>query len=133
MPTKVEFTARLQNGAVVWDAPDGNPAKGHKLHLKKGDPPETIEFTLKDKTGMQLRFSPGDPIHVWEQEGCPPPGIATDQIQVSAVTPDKIQVTNLNTGPARTLQYQLNAVDQSGNECPCDPIIINDGGGPGFI
>lgn len=133
MPTDVEFTARIESGAVVWDGPDGNPAKAHKLHVGKGAPPQTIDFKLKDNTGLGLRFDDNDPFHVWENEGCPPAGIDTDQIQVVHCDPNKVRVVNANTGPARTLQYQLNVVAKDGTQCPCDPIMQNDGGGPGFV
>jgi len=133
MATNVEFTARMEGGEVVWDGPDGNPAKHHKLQVGRGAPPETIEFKLKDKTGLGLRFDESAPFQVWEQEGCPPPGINTDQIEVVHGAPDKVRIVNRNTGPGRTLQYQLNIVDRSGQTQPCDPIIRNDGGGPGFV
>jgi hypothetical protein len=132
MPMKVEFTARIDGVDVVWDGPDGNPAKHHKLHVGKGAPPQTIVFQLKDKTGLGLSFDEQSPIQVWEQDGCPPPGIATDQIELVDSSADRVRVTNRNTGPERTLQYQLNVVSPDGKKWPCDPIIRNDGGGPGF-
>jgi hypothetical protein len=133
MPREVEFIARTEGGAVVWDDPDGNPAKQHKMRVAKGAPPQNIDFKVKDKTGLNLRIDQNDPFHVWENEGCPPPGIATDQIEVVNCAADKIRIRNSNTGPERTLQYQINVVAKDGTAWPCDPIIINDGGGPGFI
>jgi hypothetical protein len=132
MTKHVEFTARKEGGAVIWDGPDGKPAKDHKLHVPKGAPPLEIEFRLNDKTGLGLQFDHGGSFHVWEQGGCPPPGIDTDQIDVTHSASDKVRIVNRNTGPARTLQYLLNVVDKDGNSWPCDPIINNDGGG-GFI
>lgn len=133
MPNDVEFTARLEGATIVWDGPDGNPAKEHKLHVGKGAPPQTIDFKLKDNTGLGLSFDDKDPFHVWENEGCPPPGIGTDQIQVVHSDPNKVRVVNANTGPARTLRYQLNVIAKDGTQCSCDPIMQNDGGGPGFV
>jgi hypothetical protein len=132
MPSEIEFTARMEGADVVWDGPDGKPAKDHKFHVAKGAPPETIEFKLKDKTGLSLQFKEEDAFQAWEKQGCPPPGIDTDQIQLLDSKPDKVRVVNLNTGPQRTLQYQLNAVGKDGKEWPCDPIMQNDGGGPGL-
>jgi hypothetical protein len=132
MPMKVEFTARLDAGNVTWDGPDGKPAKSHELHIGKGEPPQTIEFRLKDKTGLGLSFDEQSAFQIWEQDGCPPPGIATDQVELAQASSDTVRITNRNTGPERTLQYQLNVVGADGKKWPCDPIIRNDGGGPGF-
>ena len=132
MGKDVEFTARMQSGTVVWDSPDGKPAKDHKTHIDKGAPPETIDFKLKDKTGLGLAFDIDGPIFVWEQEGCPPTGINTDQIEVTDCTPGKLTVRDMNTGPERTMRYQLNVVASDGSQHPCDPIVSNGGGGPGF-
>ena len=129
MPNTVEFTARKEGDEVVWDDPDGNPAKHHRTHVPKGHPPHHIDFTFKDKTGLGLRFDESDPFHVWENDGCPPPGIATDQIDVVHSDPGKVRILNRNSGPQRTLRYQLNVVAKDGQRWPCDPIIDNDGGG----
>ena len=128
MPNSVEFTARLDGDEVVWDGPDGNPAKSHKLHVPKGHPKHTIDFTIKDETGLGLKFADSDAFHVWEQDGCPPPGIDTDQIELVHANPNKVQVLNRNTAD-RTLHYVLNVVGKDGKKWPCDPIIKNDGGG----
>jgi hypothetical protein len=129
MSLKIEFTARNQGGAVVWDGPDGQPAKGHRIHVPKGHPEHEIEFTINDKTGLGLGFDEHNAFHVWENEGCPPPGIATDQIELVQASGDKVRILNRNSGPARTLQYQLNVIGKDGQNWPCDPIIDNDGGG----
>jgi|SRR5215213_65615 len=129
MTQHLEFTARIAGGSVVWDGPDGRPAKSHKLHFPRGAPPQAIEFRINDQTSLGLRFDQSAPFQVWEQEGCPPPGIATDQIEVVHSTSDSVRVVNRNTGAARTLQYQLNVTGMDGKPCPCDPIIDNDGGG----
>jgi hypothetical protein len=42
-------------------------------------------------------------------------------------------IRDLNTGPERTLRYQLNVIDKDGNPHPCDPIILNGGAGPGNL
>ena len=133
MAKDVEFTARIQDGAVTWDSPDGKPAKEHKTHVDKGAPPETIDFRLKNKTGLGLHFDLNSPIHAWEQEGCPPSGLDTDQIEVSDCKAGKLTIVDSNTGPERTIQYQLNVVAEDGAQHPCDPIIRNGGAGPGFV
>jgi hypothetical protein len=129
MPTSIEFTARMEDGTVVWEDPDGNPAKFHRLHVPKGHPSQIIDFTIKDETGLALRFDHTDAFHVWESEGCPPPGIDTDQVDLLSADPGKIRILNRNSGSARTLQYQLNVVGKDGKNWPCDPIIDNNGGG----
>ena len=131
MGQDVEFTARMNGGAVEWDADDGNPAKHHRVQVGAGARPERIAFKIKDQTGLQLQFDAASPIDIWEQAGCPPPGVATDQIQIVDSNPNKLTIRSLNTGPARTLQYQLNVVARDGSRHPCDPIIDNGGGGPG--
>jgi hypothetical protein len=131
MGKDVEFTARIDNGAVVWEV-DGKAAKDHKTHVDKGASPEEIEFKLNDKTKLGLRFDCSRPLQLWEQQGCPPVGLDSDQIEVIACSRDKVTVLDLNTGPERSLQYQLNVVGKDGKEHHCDPIITNGGGGPGL-
>jgi hypothetical protein len=133
MAKDVEFTARVEGGTVVWDCPDGKPAKEHKTHVDKGAPPEKIDFRLKDKTGLGLAFDSVSPIHAWEQEGCPPSGLETDQIEVKDCKSGRLTIVDRNTGPERTIHYQLNVVAQDGSSHPCDPIIQNGGAGPGFV
>lgn len=132
MGQDVEFTARLNGGSVEWDADDGKPAKNHRVNVGAGARPERIDFKIRDQTGLQLQFDTAAPIDVWEQVGCPPSGIATDQIEVRDCNPNKLTIRSLNTGPARTLQYQLNVIAKDGSRRPCDPIIDNGGGGPGI-
>ena len=129
MSTKVELTAKLAGGKVEWEI-DNGPAKDHKTKVNKGAPPETIDFKLKDKSKKGLRFDCSFPFQVWEDEGCPPARLDTDQISVIACSPDQGTIVDLNTGAERTLRYQLNVVGDDG-ACPCDPIISNGGGGQG--
>ena len=128
MPKSIEFTARMEGDGVVWDDPDGNPAINHKLHVPKGNPKDTIDFTIKDTTDLGLKFDDSDAFHVWEQEGCPPAGINTDQIELVNANPNKVRILNYNSAD-RTLHYVLNVVGKDGKKWPCDPIIKNDGGG----
>lgn len=131
MAKDIEFTARIENGAIVWDCPNGKPAKDHMTHVAKGSPPEEINFKLKDKTNLDLRFDCSFPVQVWEQNGCPPAKLDSDQIQVISCNRDGVSIVDLNTGPPRKLHYQLNVIGKDGAEHPCDPIIDNGGGGPG--
>jgi hypothetical protein len=131
MSKDVELTATIVGGAFTWEI-DGGPANGHKIHVAKGAAPETITFDLKDKTNLDLRFDCSLPFQVWEQNSCPPKGINTDQILVTACGKDKVTICDLNTGAARELHYQLNVVAKDGSAYPCDPIVDNGGGGPGF-
>jgi hypothetical protein len=128
MAQHIEFTARMEKGSVVWEGPGGRPAKSHRLDVPKGAPPQAIEFGINDETGLGLRFDDATPFQVWEQQGCPPAGIDTDQVEVVHSGSDKVRIVNQNTGPARTLQYQLNVVSKDGKSWPCDPIIDNGGG-----
>lgn len=131
MGQDVEFTARLNGGTVEWDTDEGKPAKSHRTDVGHGAPPETIQFRIRDRSGLKLRFDTAAPIDVWEQSGCPPTGVNTDQVEVVNCNPNKLTIRSLNTGPERTLQYQLNVVAEDGSRHPCDPIIKNGGGGPG--
>ena len=130
MSTKIELTAKPNGTNVEWEI-DGGPAKSHKTKVNKGAAPETIKFKLDDQTKLKLRFDCSFPFQVWENEGCPPACLETDQIAVVACSPDTVTIVDVNTGPERTLHYQLNVVSQEG-ACPCDPIIENGGGGTGF-
>ncbi len=131
MGQDVEFTARMDGGNVAWDASDGKPAKAHRIDVGASAPPERIQFKIRDKTTLKLKFDTGSPIDVWEQAGCPPSGIDTDQIEIIDCNPNKLTIRSLNTGAPRTLQYQLNVVADDGSKHPCDPIIKNGGGGSG--
>jgi hypothetical protein len=131
MGKDVEFVARMDNGSVVWEDEHGNPAKDHKVHVAKGAAPLKINFKLKDKTKLGLRFDCSMPLQLWEQDGCPPAGIDSDQVQVLACDRDKVTIVDLNTGAARELHYQLNFVGSDGSKHACDPIVDNGGGGPG--
>ena len=131
MAKDVKFTATKKGPSVEWEYEPGKPAKDHKTHVKQGDPPEKIKFKLDDKTSLDLRFDCAHPIQVWEQAGCPPKGIQSDQIEVFSCDTGQVTIRDLNTGAPRTLHYQLNVVDKNGNAHPCDPIIENGGGGPG--
>ena len=131
MGQDVEFTARMDGGSVAWDGADGKPAKNHRLDVGQGAPAERIQFKIRDRTGLNLGFDTAAPIDVWEQAGCPPAGVNTDQIEIIDCNPNKLTIRNLNTGPERTLHYQLNVVASNGDKHPCDPIIKNGGGGRG--
>jgi hypothetical protein len=135
MGTKVEFTAKVQDGALVWEA-DDKPAKHHETKVDHGAKPEEIEFRIKSHKSakdLKLRIDCSRPFQVAVDNGhCPPAGIDTDQIEVLSCDVDSVKVRDLNTGPEQTLRYQLNVVDKDGNPQHCDPIIRNGGGGPGI-
>ena len=129
MGQDVEFTAHIDGGSVAWESSDGKPAKNHRVDIAAGAPPEKIQFKIRDHTDFKLRFDTSAPIDVWEQEGCPPAGVNTDQIEVLDCNPNKLTIRSLNTGPARTLQYRPNVIGEDGGRHDCDPIIKNGGGG----
>lgn len=136
MGKNVKFTAKLDAGAVVWEA-DAKPAKHHETKIDKGAPPEEIEFRIKSDASVQnlkLKVDLGNPFQVAPDNGqCPPAGIDTDQIEVLSSDSEGVTIRDLNTGDEQTLRYQINVVDKDGQSHPCDPIIRNGGGGPGFI
>ena len=136
MGKQVEFTAKLAAGIVSWEAA-GNPAKDHKTKIDKGAKPEKIELRISSDDsarGLELQIDSSRPFQVWEDDRqCPPEGIRTDQIEVLSCDLDRMTIRDLNTGPERTLRYQLNVIDKDGNPHPCDPIILNGGAGPGNL
>lgn len=136
MGQKVEFTAKMQGGAVVWEA-DAKPAKDHETKVNKGAKPEDIELRINSDQSVKslnLRIDCSRPFQVAVDNGnCPPAGIDTDQIEVLSCDVDRVTVRDLNTGPGQTLRYQINIVDKDGNAHHCDPIIRNGGGGPGNL
>ena len=132
MPTNVRFTATVDgDGIVVWNV-EGQPAKHHRTRVEAAAPPERIRLSIDDQTNRGLRFDCSFPFQVWEQEGCPPAQILTNQIQVISCNPENVEIRDKNTGPERRLRYRLNVVDRNGNPVPCDPIIENGGGGSGI-
>lgn len=135
MATQVAFTARLENGQVVWDGPDGKPAKDHRIAIAKFAPPELIHVSIKSDQSVKplaLQIDSATPLHVSIDNGaCPSAGIDTDQITLVQQGGDQLIMKNLNTGDPCTLRYQVNVVDSDGNPHPCDPILQNGGAGPG--
>lgn len=135
MGQKVEFIASVENGTVVWSGPDGKPAKDHKLKIGQGAPLDQIEIRIKsDKSAKDLGLciDTRGPFQVAQDNGqCPPQGINTDQIEFVSCDSDSVTISNKNS-TACTLRYQVNVLDKDGNQCPCDPIIQNDGPGSGM-
>ena len=125
MNVKVE--AEQIGEGIEWTIDGKSPlASVHSFGRKTG--PQELNFHLNDKTGLGLRFDE-DPIwvHETEEQQCPPPGISTDQIQVSSVGTGKLTIQNQNDGAPRTLHYQLNFIDGSGARRRVDPVIKNGG------
>ena len=136
MGQKVEFTASVENGNLVWAGPDGKPAKDHKLNIAQGAPRQEIEIKIKsDQSAKQLglQVDTNAPLHVAQDNGqCPSNGIDTDQIKLVSCDANSVTISNENSGNPCTLRYQVNVIDKEGNQCPCDPIIQNGGAGPGM-
>jgi len=124
----VKVKAERIDGQIKWTIDDKEPKKS-VIDLPKGSGRHTLDFHLDDKTGSGLSFAE-NPIWVHETEGgeCPDEGIKTDQIRVEAIKAKKLSISNENAGPGRTLQYQLNFVDEAGVLCTVDPAIRNGGG-----
>ena len=136
MARKIKFKAKWDGATVGWESTDGKPAKDHKTKIDHGADPEEIELKIlvdQSAKSLKLRIDCGHPFQVWEDESCcPPAGIGTDQITVLSCDVDSVTISDSNTGQECTLRYQINVVDKEGNSHPCDPIIQNGGGGPGF-
>ena len=123
----VKVKAERSGDGIEWTIDGKKPkASVHSFGRKTG--PHVLHFHLDDRTDLGLRFDE-DPIwaHENDEQQCPPPGINTDQLQVSSVAPGKLSLHNRNDGPPRTLHYQLNFVDESGAARQVDPVIKNGG------
>jgi hypothetical protein len=129
----IKVKAETINGAVEWTI-DGKKPKASVIELPHKSGRHTLDFKIEDRTGLGFRFDDSDPIWAHENEDgkCPAQGIHTTQVKVVSCKPQKLSVTDDNSGDPCTLQYQLNVVDAGGLACPIDPIIKN-GGGTTFI
>lgn len=125
----VKVRAEPNATGVEWTI-DGKKPKESVIAVGHKSGPTDLDFKLDDQTRLGLRFNVADPIWVLETEEdrCPSGGIATDQISVNSCDPKRLSIANANSGAARTLHYQLNFVDQSGNTVRVDPVIKNGGG-----
>lgn len=127
---KVDVKVRVEmvNGDLDWTI-DGKKPKAAVVDLPKGSGRHKFDFHLDDRTGSGLQFDAKDPIWVHENEQgqCPGQGIGTDQIGSVDCAPKKLSLVNDNSGPPRTLHYQLNFVDAQGKERNVDPAIKNGG------
>ena len=125
----IHLTASLVNGRVeIQSRTSGNGRLG------KGDPPHRFTFHLDDQTNLNVRFCTvaEGVLDVDESQDCPPRrGINTDQVDPQTViSTDKMAAfTDANSGPPRTLSYQLNFTCDDATKLPItyDPIIINGG------
>jgi hypothetical protein len=115
-------------GGIDWEI-DGRKAKQSSLQFPKGSQDVQVDFRLKDKTAARgLRFNRSDPIWVHETNAaqCPPAGSSDAQIQFLNCTDDVLTVINTNAKNS-TLRYQLNFLNNSSGDEPCDPEIKNGG------
>lgn len=119
-------------GGVDWslDIKTSGHGKDDKIDLPK-DHNYQMNFTLDDRTRLNLRFDASAPIFVREGGAGPcPTDISTPQIMVDSCDARKLVVIDWNYGAPTELYYQLNFVNKTGLEkYPYDPEIKNGGGG----
>ena len=121
---------KASDGSLDW-AIDGSPPGKSELHFPPGTGAQLIHFILDDQTGRGLQFDQGDPF--WAAKdlggGCPTSSSQCDQTNVQSCNGKQLVVHNENSGPACTVNYQLNLVDAANNGVAVDPIIKNGGSG----
>ena len=129
MDVKVTASAG-SGGAIEWDI-NGKKPKNSELDFPRNSGPDTIKFTLFDRSGKNLRFDCNGPFwaHADDTQACPPEHSQCDQTNVIECTGKHLNVRNENSGEPCTIHYQLNFVDGSGNSVPVDPMIKNGGTG----
>lgn len=128
MPINVHVKARPQNAPIEWDVDFKSPPDPGKVRidLPRGSGPQDIVFHLVPTHGLDAQFDPNDPIWVSRGDSCPGQSGLDPQITVvGSTSANKLTIHNANSGPGCTLHYQLNFLGAE----PCDPIIINGGGG----
>lgn len=129
MTKSVKVKAKVDQSGVVDFEVDGIKAQHSRLKLDKDSGEQTINFELNDHSGKGLQFNLGDPLWLGEDCPCPPTqGIHSDQIRVTDIGSQHLEITNSNSGRARELRYQLNFVASDGSALNCDPVIENGGG-----
>lgn len=119
-------------GEVIWthEVKSSGHDNGGKIKLGKDEGYE-IQFDLKDRTNLRLRFDASGPFFVKEGTADPCPStLGSTQCMVDDCDAGKLTVIDWNFGVPRELRYQLNFVTKSGRRVnPYDPIIENGGGG----
>lgn len=119
------------SGIRCWlDIKTGGHGNGNKIDLPK-DNNYKMNFTLIDKTNLNLRFDASAPIFIREGGAGPcPTDVSTTQILVDSCDANTLSVIDWNFGAERELYYQLNFVNKTGQQkFDYDPIIKNGGGG----
>jgi len=127
MPINVHVKARPEGGSIEWDVDFKSPPDPGKvkIELPRGAGPEEIVFHLVPTHGLDVEFNPDDPIWVSRGDRCPDQRGLDPQISIAGTSARKLRIHNANSGAGCTLHYQLNFLGAD----PCDPIIINGGGG----
>ena len=119
---------------VDWEIEiDPSHKNGDKIKLHHGNGYE-IDFDLKDKTDLEVRFDASAPFFVKDGTTDPCPNTCNSpQIMVDSCKDDELVVIDWNYGEGpevQDLRYQLNFVTKYGKRLnPFDPIIENAGGG----
>jgi hypothetical protein len=105
---------------------------GNKIDMGSGaGSGAEIIFRLQGKAGQKLDFKTADPI--WISIGSCPTGPTPNfpaGVKLVDSKTDSLTIENPNSDPPVELHYQLNFVDNLGNDVSWDPIIRNGGGGP---
>lgn len=128
IPTNVFVRARNSNRPTQWDVDLRTPpaaGSNARVVLGAGAGPENINFHLLPTPGTNITFDTANPIWV-RQDSCPTQAGLDPQITVANTQPNMLSIRDENS-VACELHYQLNFLGAD----PCDPIIINGGGGVG--
>lgn len=135
-PIQMWVRPRMDQGKLEWDV-GNSPAPASKrkkvILLEDGSGSHQIVFHLHDPDSLGLRFDCSAPIYAQDDVACPPAqALQSDQIPVGGIScnANKLTITDLNSGKARLVRYQLNFLNADGTRATaCDPVILNGGGG----
>ena len=125
---------RMENGKLEWDVDDNpEPAEKYKkvVSLEDGSGPRRIVFHLHDPDGLDLMFDCANPIYAEDNVACPPAqALNSGQITKISCSQNTLTIRNENSDKARLIRYQLNfRYTDNTIADPCDPVILNGGGG----
>lgn len=110
-----------------------------RMRFRKNTGTHKIEFALRDKTTLGLKFAEDKDQAIWvtKEDKCPPPGPGDGdgQIIIQSVEEKLLKIKNRNSGAPCVLRYALNFTQRDGTPEQFDPIVENGGGiddGGGF-
>ena len=135
-PIQMWVRPRMDQGQLKWDVGNSpSPASKRKkvILLEDGSGSHQIMFHLHDPDSLGLKFDTANPIYAEDNVTCPPAqALVSDQVPVGGIScnDNRLTITDLNSGKARLVRYQLNFLNADGTKAAaCDPVILNGGGG----